>query len=218
LIPIGQVRLGGGAPRIWPGVPYAEQGAREFFASNGFDFSEPDSYDLRGSLHGYASPPYIKHRLQTADVSIGAAEPDGIEGALLFEQHEFPAWAPAYQLAVELGDWRDVIIARAGSTGAIVGTALVCGPDSHKDRSDRIWTGLFGVGHGTLGAVGVAPAARNQGIGVGGGLVDAGSYELSRRGVGTCLIGFTSLCSFYGRLGCTPWQRYAMRKRVLTST
>ena len=68
-----QAKLGGGGvSRFWPGVPGNLPGARAFFESQGWKFSET-TYDLVRHLRDYQTPPVIFQRMAKEQIEIRAA-------------------------------------------------------------------------------------------------------------------------------------------------
>lgn len=202
-----RVQVGGGAPRIWPGVPLDLPAALPFFRRQGWVFTET-SHDLVRDLRDGRStipPPQLGGGIVLA---VGATE--DVPELLAFERREFPTWQGAYAHVAHLDDHADFLIARCGD-GAIVGALILFTPQSHPERSDVLWMRLLGDDCGGLGAVGVAAGARGHSIGT--ALVACGSDELRKRGVGNSCIGWTWLVDFYGRLGYRPWRSFAMSWR-----
>jgi len=201
------VQVGGGSPRIWPGVPHNLPTALPFFQGRGWDFTETSHdlvRDLRDERIALPSPQ------PTEGITIAVAGAAEIPELLAFERREFPSWLGGYAQIDRLGDHADFLIARRAG-GPIIGALILFTPQSHPTRSDVLWTRLLGDDCGGLGAVGVAADARRQGIGA--ALVARGSAVLRDRGVGQCCIGWTWLLDFYGRLGYRPWRSYAMSWR-----
>jgi len=193
-----RVQVGGGIPRIWPGVPHNLPTAIPFFHRRGWVFTET-SHDLVRDLRDERMMPPSPQ--PGAGITIGVAGAEDMPELLAFERREFPSWLGGYTHIDRLGDHADFLIARRVA-GPIVGALILFTPQSHPTRSDVLWTRLLGDGCGGLGAVGVAADARRQGIGA--ALVARGSAVLRDRGVGQCCIGWTWLLGFYGRLGYRP--------------
>jgi ribosomal protein S18 acetylase RimI-like enzyme len=121
---------------------------------------------------------------------------------LAFEAATFPSWLGWFR--------RDdaPLLAARDRAGAIVGTLLFRGPPDAT-----IYTPLLGPDAGTIGCVGVAPAAR--GAGVGSAMVVRASELLRDAGTGACHIGWVERERFYARAGYRPWRRYHMASRSL---
>jgi len=208
---IRQVMLGGGgAARFWPGVPGNLPGARTFFESQGWKFSET-TYDLVRHLRDYQTPSAISQQMAKEQVEIRAATADEVDEVLDFERREFPGWMREFQPKALAGDHTDFLIAR--DQHRIVGTLLLFTPQSHHVSANLIWKALLGDDLGGLGAVGVAASERGRGIGL--ALVAQASELLKSRGVGHSHIDWTGLISFYGRLGYAPWREYHTSEREL---
>jgi len=202
-----RVQVGGGVPRIWPGVPRDLPAALPFFRRQGWGFAET-SYDLVRDLRdGRATMPSPQ---PGGGVAIAVAAAEDVPDLLSFERREFPSWQGAYAHVARLGDHADFLLARRAG-GPVVGELILFTPRSHPERSDVLWTRLLGADCGGLGAVGVAASVRGRGIGT--ALVTCGSAMLHKRGVGNSCIGWTWLVDFYGRLGYRPWRSYAMSWR-----
>ena len=207
----GRVQLGGGSPRLWPGVPTDLPAAAPFFAARGWAF-DGLSHDLIRDLRAPHTPDPGWGRAP-AGVALAVATPADLPDLLAFERREFPEWQGAYAALAARGSADDLLIARR-IDGPIVGALILyAAARSRQPRHDVPWTRLLGDDCGGIGAVGVAAAARGRGIGA--ALVACGSMVLRDRGVGTCCIGWTWLVDFYGRDGYRPWRSYAMAWRDL---
>ena len=201
-----RVRVGGGVPRLWPGVPTNLPAALPFFRRHGWAFTETSHdlvRDLRDERAATPVPP-------GDDVMIAIGTAADMPELLAFERREFPSWQAAYAHIARLGDYADFVIARRAG-GVIVGALILFTPQSHPERSDVLWMRLLGADCGGVGAVGVAASERGHGIGT--ALVAHGSEVLRARGVGNSCVGWTWLLDFYGRVGYRPWRSYAMSWR-----
>lgn len=208
---VRRVQLGGGEPRFWPGVPTNLLEAEPFFRACGWAFAGL-SHDLIRDLRAPHAPDPGWGRAP-AGIAIAVATPADLPELLAFERREFPTWQGAYATLAARGVADDFLIARRAD-GALVGALILyAAARSRPPRHDVPWSVLLGDDRGGLGAVGVAAAARDRGIGA--ALVAHGSAVLAARGVGTCCIGWTWLLDFYGRDGYRPWRGYAMSWRAL---
>ena len=201
---------GGGASRFWPGVPTNLPGARAFFETLDWKFSET-TYDLVRHLRDYQTPPAIAQQMAKEQIEIRAATANEVDEVLDFERREFPNWMREFQPKALSGDFNDFLIAR--DRRGIVGTLLLFTPQSRRLSANLIWKALLGDDLGGLGAVGVAASERGRGIGL--ALVAWASELLKSRGVGHSHIDWTGLISFYGRLGYAPWREYHVSEREL---
>lgn len=209
---IERVQLGGRVPRIWPGVPHNLPAALDYFRMMGWVYEQQVDHDLTRSLAGFEVPSALRARMAAERITLAPAQPDDLSAILDFERGTFPGWYDEFRYVADIGDHDDILVA-TDADGAVVGTALMYSRRSSLRRLDPFWRTLLGGDCGGLNAFGVAQSARGKGIGL--ALVAWGSERLAARGVGTALIGWTSLVDFYGKLGYTPWQSYAMSWRTL---
>jgi GNAT superfamily N-acetyltransferase len=192
----------GGHDYLWPGVPEDLPAAGRFFAARGWAYGYR-VIDLIADLRGYQAPPGTLERAARAGVTIEVqAGPSPAAEVLAFEAATFPNWLRAFRRATS-----PVLVAR-DQGGAIVATLLLRGPPDAT-----IYTPMLGADAGTIGCVGVAPAA--QGAGVGSAMVARASELLRDAGTGVCHIGWTEREWFYRRVGYRPWRRYRMAKRPI---
>lgn len=87
----------------------------------------------------------------------------------------------------------------------------------HDERSPALagstsWYPELGPRYGGLGPIGVSRAHRGRGLGL--ALLCAALEHQRRRGVRRMVIDWTTLESFYGRVGFSPWRRYRQRARA----
>ncbi len=192
---------------LWPGIPFTGRDALAFFIRRGWKVGE-ETFDLTahlGDVSGHVSPP--------DDVEIVTASAPGAGEQLHdFQQRVFLRWADDYRRAAEAGDLQDIVVARSTS-GRVIGSVLVHGPGSSRRENKRVWRKLLGDDMCVLGEVGVAPESRRRGIGL--ALVSQASRWLSQRGGGSCLIHWTGLVNWYGRLGYRVWAEYRPAHRDL---
>jgi GNAT superfamily N-acetyltransferase len=202
---------GGAAARFWPGVPVNLPEAIAFFRACGWEFTET-SHDLVRHLRDYATPAGIYQRVAGEPIAIQVATAEDVPEVLAFEAREFPSWSDGFRGIAGAGDHADLLVAR-DARRAIVGTLEMFGPQPHSVSASFVWKRLLGDDMGGLGAVGVAPEARERGIGT--AMVARASEILRERGVGQSHVGWTWLLDFYGRLGYRPWREYQMSWRNL---
>jgi beta-N-acetylhexosaminidase len=206
------VQLGGGRiSRFWPGVPDNLPNALRFFNALGW---QPDgiSHDMVRHLGDFQAPDRVYQTLLDRHIELAVPSQADVERILAFEAREFPSWLQAFAEVAELGDYHDLLVGR-DNEGRILASLIMYSPQSHPSRTDAIWKTLLGDNLGALGVVGVAAAEQGQGFGL--ALVARGSELLRERGVGNCHIGWTHLLGFYGKLGYSRWESYAMSSRDL---
>lgn len=186
-------------PYLWPGLPAEREGARRVLERWGWRFGEP-CWDLVRTLGDFERPPGIA---ATPGITYRpAAEADRAD-LTVFETAHFPEWAHYF---AEEG-LASAFLA-VDERGALVGS-LVAADQSRP----QLWRRLLGSDSGSIGAVGVADTVRGRGVG--SAMLAHACEWLRDRGVGNCHISWTTLLSFYGRLGFLPWRRYETASREL---
>lgn len=205
-----RVQLGGGGHTyFWPGVPVDLPDAWPFFAALGWAEAER-SFDLVCPLRDYA-PPDALARVRAQGFTVAAAAAVDLPAVLAFEREHFPGWLGGFERVAAAGAHGEVILARAATSG-VVGTALIKPPVA-AGRPVGVWEELLGRDTGTVGGVGVDPAARGRGIGL--ALAAHATGALKARGAARSFAGWTWLVDWYGRLGYRPWREYRMSWRPL---
>lgn len=207
-IGVRRVRIGGYTPRFWPGVPTNLPGAKAFFEARGWSFDHPvghQVYDLVRDLADYTIPDSLRQRTASEHITLEPATTVDADAIIDLQAREGFGWINTYRHVVSIGDYQDCLVARDPQKG-IVGTLLMYSPQSNPQRVDTVWTTLLGDNVGGLNEVGVARSERGRGIGL--ALTAWGSAIIKARGAGKCLIGWTGLVDFYGKLGYRPWQAY----------
>lgn len=199
---------GGGEP-FFPGVPHNQPGAIEFFQACGWEF--PDvNYDLTRDLSDYLTPPGVIERATRQGIIFHPAQNAAEAAAVIaFERRMFPFWAEFFEGTAETGGYNDIMAAWDGET--VVGSLLMSKSDIAGLNPDGLWHQILGDDMGGIGAVGVDEVRQGNGIGL--AMVAAASENVQARGVRNCIIGWTDLLDFYGKLGYTPWRAYGMTDR-----
>jgi len=208
-----QIQLGGLYPRIWPGVPDNLPGARAFFEHCGWEFPPPGHNDLVADIRGFTVADDLRERMTRERITLEPANADDAPAIVKLQQENFAGWADTYRHVLRIGDYEDVLVARDPDKG-IIGSLLMCSPYSNPIRSEMLWQVPLGADLGSMGEVGVMASERKRGVGL--ALVAYGADVLRRRGVANCIIGWTTLVDFYGKLGWHVWQQYHISRRALT--
>ena len=206
-----QVQVGGGDPRVWPGVPTDLSTAIAFFSRRGWQWDHT-VVDMVRDVRTFTMPRAVQERAVQLQLTFALLTPMEVGELLAFEDREFPHWGRGVREILALGDINDVLVARA-RTGEIVGTLSLYSAHSHPDRTDVLWKQQLGVDVGALGGVGVAQSVRGRGIGL--AMVARGVEVLRERGTRMCFLGWVWASGFYGRLGFQTWRTYAMSMRPL---
>jgi predicted N-acetyltransferase YhbS len=198
------VQLGSTFPRFWYGIPTNLAGALVFFRHQGWEITDT-AYDLVQDLINYTTPSYITQRMEQERITIAGSTSDNVTDVLSFIANEFPNWLTLYERCADLGDYRDLLVAR-DHDDHVVGSLIMYSPTSHPERTDVIWQDLLGEDTGALGAVGVALSERKRGIGI--ALVARASEILKERHVQNCYIDWVKLTDFYAKAGYEKWREF----------
>lgn len=204
-------QLGSISQCFWPGIPSNLPSGMAFFQTRGWDFTET-AYDLVQDLNHYTSSPPIYQRMATEGISFDTATKENILDVFTYVTQEFRHWLPDYERVVALDNCQDILIAR-DSSQRIVGTLILCTPQSHPERLDVIWQGLLGEKVGAMNAVGVVASERKRGIGL--GLIARGSDLLKERGANAGYVNWVAQTGFYARIGYYEWREYNLSWREI---
>lgn len=196
----------GGGDYFWPGVPLNPPGAVDFFKACGWTL--PDTcYDMTQDLATYQTPAGVLERAARLSIDIRLCSSSEEAAAVVaFEQRVFPFWAQYFQMNANPAHFDSILAAWDGKT--VVGALLLDVADIDGLNPGGVWHVILGDHMGSIGAVGVDEARQGHGIGL--ALVATASEILQKRGVRQCVIGWTDLLGFYGRLGYREWRAYAM--------
>jgi ribosomal protein S18 acetylase RimI-like enzyme len=196
----------GGGDYFWPGVPLNCPDALDFFKACGWSFLY-NSYDMTQDLADYQTPVRVMERAARLGIDIRlTASPQEAAAVVAFEQRMFPSWFGYYQATANAASYSQILAAWDGET--VVGALLIDKADTSRFDPNTVWHVILGDNMGSIGAVGVDETRQSQGIGL--ALVAAASEILQGRGVRQCVIGWTDLLGFYGRVGYCEWRAYAM--------
>jgi ribosomal protein S18 acetylase RimI-like enzyme len=200
---VRQIQLGaGGSSYFWPGVPKNLPHATSFFKSNGWNFTE-SSFDLVQDLAKYTTPPYVFKRIEKEKLKFQNANNLSKKQILKFEKINFPNWHNAFKEA----DSSDILYVN-NSKNEILGTVVLTSESSAQQGQCRTWTRILGKDLGGFGALGIKKSEREKGIGL--ALAAHSTEVLKQRGIRNCLLGWTWLVDWYGKLGFKVWREYKM--------
>ena len=150
-------------------------------------------------------PDWAAKRLASSCASLCIGEPAHEVRILAFERLHFPAWAAYFENEMEQGRYSNILLAQ-GSDGNILGAVLL------RHDPSIPWT-MDGKQMGTLNTLGVTPERQGQGIGL--ALTSRAMEVLRKRGCSHCLIQWTGLTEWYGKLGAKTWAHYQMASKLL---
>lgn len=203
---VRQVWLGRGSPRFWPGVPSDLEAGVRFFEAQGWTWDHT-VVDMVRDVQDFETPVPVQERVQPHEIVFSLLTEHDLQEFLDFEERTFPNWVDGVRNVINLGDSQDILLAR-DTNNRIVGALTLYTEHSHADRLDVIWKDQLGEKAGALGVVGVAPEARDRGIGT--ALVARGTEIVRDRGASICFLGWVWAINFYRRLGYREWQSYHM--------
>lgn len=194
-----------GVGHFLPGPPAGDPGALRFWARHGYEPAR-QVHDLRLALRSW-QPGRTPGALLRGDVRIAPMR-RGEEGALV----DFLAWAFP-------GRWRYVVataLARGGApedillvtdrAGRIGGFLCLWPPDGPLRGPGSYWPGTDGDRVGGIGPLGLAASLRGGGLGR--ALLEGAVATLRERGAEACVVDWTDLTDFYGRLGFATVRSY----------
>ena len=204
-----KILVGSGGPSdyFWPGVPTGLHSAWPFFERHGWRQQDRCS-DLLLDLRRYGGHPWIEERLKLTDVHFEVATRDTGEATCRFEREHFPAWLGYYASAITNKQFESILLARKPD-GRVIGSAMLTSPGAVP------WMNNLGGSCGGINVLGVAPVEQGRGIGM--ALADRAATLLRERGCSSCLIGWTDLVSWYGKLGAKVWSEYRIASKRLSS-
>jgi predicted N-acetyltransferase YhbS len=193
-----RVAAGGVGSYLWPGVPENLPSANALFkAMRGWQVSHV-AFDMTRSVADYGTPAGVALRAARASVRFGYASEK--ERAWLAKVAD-AEWEVGWGRAFAQQPTENILVGRA-QTGEVVAALIAGWPGV------RHWARMLGDNATTIGCVGTVGRIRGQGIGK--ALVAKATEELRDAGGKNCHIGWTTLASFYGRLGFQIWRSYAM--------
>jgi ribosomal protein S18 acetylase RimI-like enzyme len=195
-----QIHLGScGSGYFWPGVPEGSA-CWGFFAALGYE-ERWRAVDMVQDLRGYATPAWVRSRVAGQGVWFGSAAQGDASAVVDFVHAEYPSWEDLYASAFQSARPEQVILARQGEGGVVLGACLLDYPSTR-------WANCFEATVGAPGCILVGEAARGRGIGM--AMTAYATEQLQAIGCPIGFIGFTYLEDWYAKLGYQTWERYLM--------
>ncbi|MFN8471621.1 MAG: GNAT family N-acetyltransferase [Anaerolineae bacterium] len=205
--------LGHDLQPLFCGVPQS-LGSRGFFERRGYQY-EDTVYDVTRDLAGYrCHPSALQTEQRLGDrLDLRPAQRGDVEDLLEFLGESFPGrWHFEVSTFFDRGGLpSDVMIARLD--GRVEGFAHLHSPGTPYLAYGLNWRNAVTQPAGGLGPIGVSERVRGEGLGL--ALLDAGLDVLAQRGTRGCVIDWTTLLDFYGKVGFQPWKAYDGMRRAL---
>lgn len=203
-----QCDLGGGLGHFLPGPPLSGEGAgsaNAFWQHSGYTPLR-EEYDLHRELAEFAVPP-LPEPIRAGEFRVAVGR-SGEEAALLaFLGRCFPGrWRYAVAETLACGGAMSDVLLLKDRAGTIQGFLSMWSYASATLGPSTNWYPLLGERFGGIGPLGIAPEVRGLHLGL--ALVAEGTRILQQRGVTECVIDWTTLVTFYERLGYRTWRRY----------
>ena len=189
----GPVRFGGGPAHFFPGLPMGEgwTGARAFLHYHGF---EPD-YE--------AEDLFLSLGTRAADFR--SCRPEDRDAVVAMVGEEFSRrWAEDTAARFHAGDHEDILIIE--QDGAAVAFCQSFHSGSRLLGPSVFWHRHQYANYGGIGPVGVRESCRGKGLGK--RIVEEALNYLASKGVVETVVDWTSIGSFYEKIGFKSWRRY----------
>lgn len=202
-----QVALGGSLRPFFPGLP-AELDLATFFQQRGYQ-EYNRVWDLAANLATYQPP----ESLRAIDGVVRPLQPSEVELCEEFLAREFPGrWYTAFQWMQQEPTPRLADYMILWTERGIDGFCRLTFADSPAPI-ERYYPYALPRPWGQLGTVGVAADQRGRGFGL--AIVDAGLRRLHNNGVNGCIIDWTTIVDFYGKLGFQKHREYVQLSKSL---
>ena len=203
------VNVSSGLFRFWSGVPEDLPEAGAFFAACGYRHDH-DVIDMLVPPADDRPLPDPQPQLDRAGATVGpvaAAEFGAVYDLLT---REAAGWRESLVQMAAHGDLGNALAVRHGTE--IIGQVQTFTPASRYRSANLVWERFHGADLGGFGAVLVAPAWRQHGLGL--AMCQAALRHVREHGGRACLIDWTNdrLAPFYRKLGaevCGRFRKYA---------
>ncbi|KAF3481830.1 beta-N-acetylhexosaminidase [Arthroderma uncinatum] len=208
--PASSVTIGSSFPRFWPGVPMdISKQAQAFFIHRGYcPAPGPSSRDYTADLSVYEAQNGVLERAEKLGITFAPWKKDQYEECMR-RQHELfgkdSVWIGAYEHLAQTDRHSQVMVAVDSSTGEQIGWTLMQELGIGMTRELALQP-LVGMKSGQIGCVGVAPEARNKGVGL--ALITHAALDLKRRGMEHVFIDWSNHVNWYERAGFKVWGEY----------
>lgn len=203
---VREIRLGRDPWHYFPGVPEENRLAIQWFEKNGYHIDSVEVDLVKEVREGECYP--LKNSSTNYRVLDGRDLPELID----FLERNFPGrWHYEALRYLEHGNGREFI--GLFIENELKGFCRINDPDSPVIAQNVYWSELFKGKLGGIGPLGIERQMRGNDYGI--DLVKAATNELISRGMDYVVIDWTQLVNFYGKLGYSPWKRYAAMSKTL---
>lgn len=194
-----KLQFGQDSRHFFPGCPTDYPSLLSFLTVEGFT-EGGECVDLERSLVGFEN----SYPAPEGD-ELRAVEVKDIPSLSEFFDREFPhRWK--YDTMTKVGIEGPSCVFGLFHGDRIDGFALVQDFTNKAPIGGAVWHVSMGPKWGALGAIGVAKDLRGKGSGI--ALLGSALEYLRDRGVDQCVIDWTGLVDFYGKMGFLPTRRY----------
>ncbi len=203
---VREIRLGRDPWHYFPGVPKENEATIQWFEKNGYQIDSVE-VDL---LKEVKEREYLP--LLTCASNFRLLENRDLPKLIEFLEEVFPGrWHYEALRYLDYGDGREFI--GLFIENELKGFCRINDPDSPIIAQNLYWSELFNGKLGGIGPLGIDRAIRGKHYGI--DLVKAATNELISRGMDHIVIDWTQLVEFYGKLGYSPWKRYAAMSKSM---
>ncbi|MDR3690480.1 MAG: GNAT family N-acetyltransferase [Fimbriimonas sp.] len=194
-----RLQFGQDTRHFFPGCPTDFHALTSFLTVEGF-LAGGEAVDLERDMTDYVNA----YPVPDGD-EMRVVEQADLPALNEFFDREFPGrWKYDTSKKVEIEGPRCVYGLFIG--GRLEGFALIQDSSNKAPIGGAVWHKSLGKNWGALGAIGVAKHLRGRGSGI--ALLASALEEQKARGVERCIIDWTGLIDFYGKVGFVPTRRY----------
>lgn len=189
---------------LWPGVPKEYSELIRLLEDHGFEMGG-EAFDLSADLGQIALP--------SVDLPSGyrIAMLDEPSQLLDFLSTEFPGrWHYDTANRLKQETYGLVLLWRGDR---VVGFSHIFDETSADLGGSVFWRAAMGRHWGGLGPIGIGKSERGKGLGM--ALLIGALRVLQSHGARQCVIDWTDLANFYGKLGFKPWRTYLRAWKAL---
>lgn len=202
-----EIRLGRDPLHYFPGIPFEDGSAIDFFKKRGYS-RESVEIDLIRSVKGAA-----KYELTNDENCYRILTKEDMPELLSLLVMSFPGRWHYEALHYNRKSQKGREFLGFYLEGKLQGFCRLNDHHSPIIAQNVYWSPLFQSPTGGIGPLGINRSIRGKRYGI--DLVKAAANELMNRGVDQIIIDWTQLEQFYGKLGFEPWRKYQAMSKPL---